>query len=333
MKMSDLARIAGVSKSTISRALADSELVTMETRERIKELARVHGYRKDTRASNFRRRQMLTIGVLLPSNGVEHGLVDNPFILEMLGVISDQLEMRGHELLLAKHSNSDPAWISDFIDHRRVDGIIVLGQSIYHDILDKAASDYRALVVWGARVSGQRYVSVGSDNYIGGKLVADHLLTMGRQQFAFMGDIRVPETRLRYEGYRDSLVKAGVEGPTLLNCVEYKPDSTPNVLSPYFAQGRHIDALFASNDMLALGAIQTLRENNLSVPNNVSVVGYDNISLAKYTNPTLTSVHQDRRLAAQLLTDKLFALSNDKDREVESAIMPTELIIRKSSSG
>lgn len=330
MKMSDLARIAGVSKSTVSRALADSELVNPETRQMIKELAKKHGYRMDTRARNFRLKNILTIGVLLPSNGTDKWLATNPFSLEMLGALTDELELRGHELLLAKHSNSDPSWIKDFVANRSVDGIIVLGQSLYHDILNEIAEEYHHLVIWGATIPGQNYVSVGSDNYLGGQLAAKHLLERGRKNFVFLGNRNCPETTLRFEGFRDQLVKTAPKfDPTLLDCSENQSDTAIRLVSQFIDDGHPVDGLFASSDILAISAIKAMHSKNLSIPEHVSVVGYDNISLASFLNPPLTSIAQDREVAGKLLVDKLFNLIERKP--TQSELIPTELIVRDSS--
>lgn len=330
MKMSDLAKLAGVSKSTVSRALADSELVNKETRDKIQALAKELQYRKDTRASNLRLKKTLTIGVLLPSNGDDDWLASNPFILEMLGAISDQLEKRGHELLLAKHSNSDPSWIKEFIQTRDVDGTIVLGQSIYHDILNDVGESYSNLVVWGAKLPNQSYVTVGSDNYKGGQIVASHLIEKGRKHFAFLGDPRCPETMLRHQGFHDALVQHDPQfEPAVLHCTERQNNTAADAITQFLATKQPLDALFTSNDMLAISAIQSLRENQLNVPGDVSVVGYDNISLAQYISPSLSSICQDRSCAGQLLVEKLFALFDDE--VVESETIPTQLIVRESS--
>ncbi len=327
--MEELAKLAGVSKSTVSRALADSDLINQETRNRIKSLAIEHGFRKNIRASNFRQKNVLTIGVLLPSTGLDNWLASNPFILEMLGCIADQLELHGHELLLAKHSNTEPSWISDFVQNRAVDGIIVLGQSTYHDILNQMAENYRNMVVWGAHIPDQKYISVGSNNYLGGQIVAEHFISKSRKRMAFIGNINRPETKQRFDGYKDTLLKAGLAEPLLIDCPEGKQINTRELISDFLSEGNEFDGLFASNDMLLISCIQSLRERGLSIPKDVSVVGYDDIALAQFTSPSLSSIHQDRALASKLLVEKLLLLMEGK--EVESSIIPTVLSDRESS--
>ena len=330
--MSDLARLAGVSKSTVSRALAGSERVTKETRDRIQQLAREHNYRMNVRASNFRKKELRTVGVLLPSNGDIDWLATDPFMLEMLGALSDALEERGqHELLLAKHSNNDPSWIDEFARTRTVDGIIVIGQSLYHEQLNETAEWHQGMVVWGTEIPGQNYYTVGSDNYQGGKMAAEHLLEQGRERIAFLGDKRFPETRERYRGYIDALKSAGLNNP-----LELRTDSDTGIhineatLHEYLEQPPSFDALIASSDTLGINAIRIINNHGYSVPEDIAVVGYDNITLSEYCNPTLTSISQDRKAAATTLIDKVFELMDTG--KTTSETIPTHLVVRESST-
>ena len=330
MKMSDLAKLAGVSKSTVSRALADNEKVSLATRLRIQRLAEEHNYVMDTRARNFRLKEILTIGVLLPSDGTENWLATNPFTLEMLGVIADELEKYGHELLLAKHSTTDPSWIKEFIKNRGVDGYIVLGQSIFQETLQEIGLSTDKMVVWGAQLPHQSYTTVGSDNYLGGRLVAEHLMAQGRKRFGCIGNTHVPETKLRYQGYRDALLEANSDfKPVRLGCSENKCRDATQLIENLLSNDLAIDALFASSDMLAIQTIKAFKSHNIRTPQDISIVGYDDISIAEFISPTLTSINQNRTIAGKLLVKKLLARINGED--VESEIIPTELMIRESS--
>lgn len=333
MKMSDLAKLAGVSKSTVSRALAGSERVTKETRDRIQQLAKEHNYRMNMRARNFRLQNILTIGVLLPSNGQAEWLATDPFVLELLGSVADALEAKGgHELLLAKHSNNDPSWILEFAETRSVDGIIVIGQSLYHEELNKAADITNTMVVWGAQLPDQKYVTVGTDNYQGCKLATEHLLAQGRKRFVFLGDTRFPETQLRYQGFQAALADAGLTVHSELTAYsETASDAALNYVSEILDRQPGFDALVASSDMLAFSAIKAIHNGGLTVPGDIAVAGYDDITLSEYSNPTLTSVTQNRRAGGKALVDTLFDLLDNKP--AQSLFIPTELVTRESTLG
>lgn len=333
IKMSDLARIAGVTKSTVSRALAGSERVKKETRDRIQQLARENNYRMDVRAQNLRTQKTRTIGVLLPSDGRANWLASDPFILEVLGAISDALEAQGgHELLLAKHSNNDPSWIDDFARSRSVDGIIVVGQSLYHEQLNRTASWHKTMVVWGAEIPDQEYFTIGSDNRLGGMLATEHLLQQGRHEIAFLGDTRYPETKLRFEGYLDALKKAGNNNIIHLNPSQSDGGTADkDSISQSLLAAKRLDGLFASSDLLAMSAMNALIDQKKYVPSDVAVVGYDNITLSEYSNPPLTTIKQDRSLAGQLLVKNLFELMDTGT--TKNAVIDTELVVRASSMG
>ena len=331
VKMSDLARLAGVSKSTVSRALANSDRVKPETRKLIHELAEKLNYRMDTRARNFRLKSVLTIGVLLPSVGHDNWLATNPFILELIGALSDKIDSHGHELLLAKHNNCDPAWLQEFVYTRSVDGVIVIGQSFYHHILNDIAENYSKMVVWGAHLPDQNYITVGTDNYKAGRLVANHLLETQRRQFLFVGDTNTPESHQRLQGFRDTIAELShTSTPRILKCADYSNEGADDFLEKdlenYLNQ---VDAIFASNDSIAIKIIQKLHKAGLSIPDDISVVGYDNINLSGHLNPGLTTVEQDRRLAACLLVEKLLDLINGK--QVVSTCIPAKLVARDSA--
>lgn len=331
MKMSDLAKLAGVSKSTISRALADNERVKKDTRDRIKALAKKHSYRMNVRARNFRLQNIKTIGVLLPSSGSANWLAKDPFILEMLGSISDALEEHGdHELILAKHSNNDPKWIEEFACSHSVEGIIVVGQSLYHEQLNILAKWQKSLVVWGAIIEGQKYCTVGSDNYHGGLIATQSLIAQGRSYIAFVGDIRFPETKLRYSGYCDALHEAGIDNyPDLIIKSEHAIGQLQDSIRKLLIAVPRFDGLVAASDLIAISAMQAITINGLSVPKDVSVIGYDDITLAKYFSPSLSSVAQDRALAGRALVDKLFEIMADGSSS--NSMIVTKLIERESS--
>ena len=315
----------------VSRALANSERVSPDTRKLIHELAEKLNYRMDTRARNFRLKNVLTIGVLLPSVGHDNWLATNPFILELIGALSDKIESHGHELLLAKHNNSDPGWLQDFVYTRSVDGIIVVGQSLYHHILNSIAGNYPKMVVWGAQLPDQNYTTVGTDNYRAGQLVAQHLLQKQRKQFLFVGDTNTPESHLRLQGFRDAIAESRPANvPRILKCADYSNEGADDFLEKDLENHLHsVDAIFASNDSIAIKIIQKLHKAGLSIPDDVSVVGYDNINLSGHLNPGLTTIEQDRRLAARLLVEKLLDLINGNP--VDSTCIPARLIVRDSA--
>ncbi len=331
LKMDDVARLAGVSKSTVSRALADSPLVNEETKKKIRALATSHNYIIDQRARNFRLRQTHAITVAIPLMHDADQHISDPFFLDLLGHIADALTEKGYDLLLSKAVPAEPDWLSKLVATRRTDGLILMGQSTQHDAINRLAMEYRPLVVWGAAMPGQNYTTVGSDNRTGGRQATQHLLESGRRRIAFLGDRALPEIADRYQGYVDALNAAGLAASDdLLVTVHFASDAAYHGMRAFLSRGADIDAVIAGSDVIAMSAIRALNESGRQVPQDVAVVGYDDIALAAYVEPPLTTVRQDTVKAANLLVDRLLARIHGET--AQSTTIAPELIVRRSSA-
>lgn len=330
LKMTDLARMAGVSKSTVSRALQNSELVNLETREKIQALAKEHNYRLNTQARNFRLKESLTIGVVIPSAESASWQITDPFFLELLGAISFNLIEQGHEMLFSGLRLHAVASGDDGLRRINCDGLIVVGQADCHEDLNRIADGHTPMVAWGAKLPDQRYCTVGGDNRRGGELATRHLLERGCKRIAIIGDWGTPEGLLRYEGYRAVLAEANIAPePALEIILDSARDSHRQAALRLLASGHEFDGLFCLSDAIAMAAINALNEHGVAVPGDVPVVGYDDISLARYYTPSITSVHQDRELGGRWLVEKLLKII-DGD-VVESEFLPTDMVPRNSS--
>jgi len=329
LKMSDLAKMAGVSKSTVSRALQNSELINIETREMIQRLAKLHNYRLNTQARNFRLKESLTIAVLIPSAENAKWQISDPFFLELLGSISESLMEKGHDMLLSGLNLHHET--SNGLSKINGDGIIVIGQSDIHERLNQMGRTYDPMVVWGAQMEGQSYCSVGGDNLLGGRLATQHLIEQGCRKIAVIGDYKTPEGMLRLHGYEQALLQAGIEkNADLIMMTEGEKDAGYLAAQRLIASGVTFDAIFALSDAIAMKAINALDANGFSVPANIAVVGYDDIALTRYYTPSITSVHQDREIGGRLLVEKLLQIIEGKN--VKSSILSTNLIERNSSN-
>lgn len=328
--MSDLAKLAGVSKATVSRALNGSELINFETRNRIQLLAKQHNYRINTRARNFRLKEILTIAVVIPSAYDAKWQISDPFFLELLGSISVSLMEKGHNVLLSGLDLNNPDVNQGGLVKINCDGIIVIGQSDLHEQLNSFVDGYTPVVVWGAKLPDQHYCTVGGDNLRGGLLATQHLIDRGCSSIAFVGDRSVPEGKLRYEGYLQALTYAGFEAnPKLEIAIGAQKDDGYQAVLKLLSRGVKFDGVFCISDALAMAAISALDEHGFAIPEDVAVVGYDDISLTRYYTPSITSIHQDREIGGRLLVEKLLQIIDHQD--VESFILPTNLVVRNSS--
>lgn len=329
-KMAEVAARLGVSASTVSRALAGHPRISEATRRRVREVATSLGYSVDASASNLRTGLTRTIAVVIPLTHATGQRLSDPFFLEILGALGDELSLRGYSMLLSKVTQPPGEWISSTIKARRADGVIVIGQSLHHEELNRAASGDAVIAVWGARLRGQRYVTVGSDNQGGAYLVTSHLITQGCRRIAFLGDPAVPEVSARLEGYVRALDAHGIGRTSSLEvAVRFGSDAAYDAVSSLLDADADFDGVFACSDVVAMSAMRALTERGRKIPADVAVAGFDDIPLATYTTPPLTTVRQDCLAGARTLVDKV--LRARAGEAVESEVIPVELIVRASS--
>jgi DNA-binding LacI/PurR family transcriptional regulator len=329
-KMADIARLAGVHTSTVSRALAGSALVEEGMREKIVKIARSQGYIVNSTARSLRLQRTESISVVFPlGHEVQQPLTD-PFFVQMIGHLADEITQRGYGLFLQKVVPPMEDWLTNLIASKRSDGIIVIGQSTEHEALEAVAGGYKPLVVWGGQIENQSYCTVGSDNIGGMRLATEHLLSLGRRHIAFLGDTRVPELRLRYKGYSAAIAR-GPRGTAPKRAIptHMTADQAFDAVTSVLAKGAKLDGLVCATDVIAMSAIRAIAAAGKRVPEDISVVGYDDLALAAHTNPPLTTVRQPIDAGARHLVDLLFRRMEGEP--TESITMPAELVIRESS--
>ncbi len=330
-QMADIAEIVGVSTSTVSRALSDSPLVSEKTRKLIKQVAEEHSYRVNAAARNFRVKDSLRVAVLMPKSAYQNWSISDPFFLELIAAIAEALDDHGHQLLLTRTKPQSGEWIAEFIHNRQADGVILIGQGSEHKMINELAQRYRAISVWGAKVDeDQAYPVVGSDNHLGGQRAASHLIERGRQKIAFIGYQEAPEIFQRFLGYQDALNEHGPGfDPNLVPALQGCSGDPVEELNWLTEHKVSFDALFAASDRIAIGAMHHLQSQGISIPEQVAVVGYDDIPMASYSHPPLTTIYQNRSIGAKILVDNLLeALDGHKP---EALRLDPELIVRQSS--
>lgn len=331
----DIADRAGVSQATVSRALRGSQQVSEETRRRVQAAADELNYKVDKNASNLRKRHSGTLALLFFEDPTADESHINPFFLSMLGSITRACAKHHYDLLISFQQFSHD-WHADFADSKKADGIILLGYGdylAYCDKLGKLVAQETRFVRWGAVLPDQLDISIGCDNFHGGQVVAEHLLEQGCRQIAFLGDAssHYPEFFERYRGYADALEQAGL---TLESSLQVNAESTER--SGYEAMQtllrRHVefDAVFAASDLIAIGAMHALNEHGLSVPQDVAIAGFDDLPMASFVNPPLTTVVQDTKQAGDMLVSNLLRLI--RNEPAQSAILPVKLVVRRSSA-
>lgn len=330
VQMTDIARLAGVSVSTVSRALSDSPLLSPETRERVHALARSLNYSINVGAQNLRLKQNRTVAVVVPFDPRTRQHLSDPFFLSLIGSLADALTARGYDMLLTRIDADRLDPVTQLYHTGRAMGIVLIGQWRHHDELNQMADSGLPLVVWGASLTQQRYATVGGDNLGGGRLATAHLLAQGARRVLFLGDPELPEIGQRLEGWRAAHVMAGVpldEG--LSRPLPFLTEVIEREIEQMHRDGLQFDGIFAASDLMAMTVISTLRRLGRSVPEDALLVSYDDIALSAHFHPPLSTVRQPVEQAGALLVESLLAQLAGGPRKPQ--LLPTELVVRRSS--
>jgi DNA-binding LacI/PurR family transcriptional regulator len=330
MTMADIAAIAGVSVSTVSRALRGNPAIPKSTRERIMLIAAEHQYALDQRAQNFRLQRSQTIAAVFPYLGNSRRLLSDPFYMEGIGAITDALEPQRYDLIVARVSAAQDDWCLRYVNSKRVDGLILIDRALE----DRGVNTLREMgvpfVVWGMKLPGEAYTAVGSDGTAGAALAVAHLARLGRRQIGFIGGSpHMAETHVRALGYRAGLAAAGLaydERRTFFT--DFSAPAGHQAMHALLDRAPDLDAVFICSDFMAMAALQVIAQRGRRVPDDIAVVGYDDIALAGQCSPRLTTIRQDIHACGRLLVQKLF--QQLEGHEAPSETLRPELIIRES---
>ena len=345
VSIQDIAQTAGVSHTTVSRALHNSPLISTEVKENIQRLAREMSYTPNLVAQSLKSQRTHTIGLVVTT-------IADPFLGRVVRGIEDVAQRSGFSLILSLSYN-DPelemAAIETF-QRRRVDGILVAAPKISAQYESRLArvnvptvlinqqaetpfDDVRLAKTLALRAP---LYSVSVDDYDGARQAVRHLLDLGHRRIGYLGAFNRPlSNRRRLDGYRDALAQAGQPVDpclTIFASAEHRyhsddlNDGQELLLS---LLGCGVSAVFCYNDMIAIGALLACRQGGIAVPQQLSIVGFDDIEATEFVTPTLTTVHQPKLRLGQLAMEMILALM--ADQPVEDHILPTELVVRDST--
>ena len=327
--MAEIAELAGVAESTVSRAIAGSNRVSVETKERILRLIDENGYRINSRARSLRTQETRTIEVVIAISETNRQHFSDPFFSQIISSIGDALAESGYDLLLSRSQPWGEGSHADALAVNRADGIIIIGQGRNPEALNRYAEKYRNVVVWGAHIPGRSYPVVGSDNAHGGALAGKHLLANGRRRLVFLGDVNHIEVGMRHSGLVSALTGKGVSsGQTLMLSMPFDSASAYEATLRLFQSGVNHDAIFAASDLMAIAAMRALSDLGARVPQDVAVIGYDDIALSSFVSPGLTTIRQDTMAGGRHLVESMLTILSG--REPSDTVLPTDLVIRQS---
>lgn len=331
ISIQDIARRAGVAHTTVSRALRDNPSISPKVREEIKQLAQEMGYVPNGIAQSLQNQRTNTIGVVVTS-------IADPFFAEVVEGIEKVAKTVGLSVLLsASHQDVEQeiAAISNF-HRRRVDGIIVADSHISKQHLQQIAEIAVPTVLLNSQTEElAQFQFVTIDNLLGAQLAVEHLIKLKHTAIGYIGvGNRTKSNQQRLEGYRTALIAANLPQKrdwVAISEAEYTTtsdiDTGLQMLSGLINAG--VTSIFCYNDMVAIGALLACQKLSISVPQELSLVGFDDIALARYVTPPLTTVRQPMLemgcYAAQMLLDLL------QEKSVENRVLSPFLVERGSS--
>ena len=310
----DVAERAGVSQSTVSRALAGSEVITEATRAKVLRAAEEIGSFVDERAARLRRGSTGTLAVVVICRPGESAADINPFSYMLLGSVCLAASERGFETLVSFQAR-DEQFFGHYEERGWADGLVVIGTTT-----NRAAWDYfrgldregRRVVYWGSPFDDLEWVR--SDNRAAGRIAVEHLLAQGYRAPCFLGAIDSPQHQFaeRYEGYCDGMRAAGLD-PCLVVTQDgaTREEEGRSAMAAWLDRGGQADAVFAACDAMALGALEELARRDVAVPEEIGLVGFDDLPAARFSQPALTTIAPDPAAAGALLVEAVLRTGED----------------------
>jgi DNA-binding LacI/PurR family transcriptional regulator len=334
VSIKDLARQAGVSAPTVSRALRGHGRVSDATRRRILQLAQELGYTPSLLARGLVTQRSFCVGLVVTTFA-------DPFHSEVAQGVEEEARQHHYSLFLAS-TGVDPARELEVVrtfQGRQVDGIIVSASRAGNRHAELLQETGIPLVLVNTHVAGDNIYSIAHDDYAGGTLLLHHLLERGRRRIAYVGNERGVQTDVeRRRAWRETLAAAGIEATVTASGPNGRLQggviAGERVLEAAFAVwGSPPDAIYCYNDTMAIGVMSVLRNHELRVPQDVAVTGFDDIDVAGFLAPPLTTVRQPRRqMGAEAMKVLLALINGEMDpAHPQRKIMQGELIVRAST--
>lgn len=324
----EVAEKAGVSISTVSRVLNGKDRVHPETRRRIRGVIEELDYQQSASARALATSKHETIGFVIPR-------VNDPFFSEIVRGVEAAASASGYGLLIASQPRSESRGYIQIFKRRFIDALIIAGIDVTErEVMDIAGRNIKVVLI--QHELGENIPSFSADNYSGAVALAQHLLDHGRKRFAYIGGTNYTrDSSIRLQALRDTLGKAGLDIPeNYIVHGDYLRDSGRIAMHKLLKLHPLPDAVLAANDQMAVDALQAVQEKNLRVPEDIALTGFDDIPLAGYLSPALTTVRQPTFemgfQAARKVLEMITEAQCSQDTPDTQMVLPTELVIRQS---
>ncbi len=327
--MREVAERAGVSVTTVSHVINNSRPVNPQTRDRVEEAMQALGYQPNVLARSLRRGVTHTIGIILPDNS-------NPYFAEVVRGIEDASFDQGYSVILCNSDNDleKEHHYTNVLVEKQVDGIIFVAAGLSAENIIALQKRGVPLVLVDRQVPDVRVDNVLADNQHGGWLATNHLIELDHRVIGCIaGPKGVRLSSERINGYRQALESAHLSvKPDLIVEGNFQYQSGYEGAKELFSQEHFPTAIFACNDLMAIGAYRFAHENNLKIPEQISIVGFDDVRLSAFINPPLTTIHQSKHKMGSRAAELLMERIADQELEPRQEILETNLVVRGSTA-
>ncbi|MEG9414885.1 substrate-binding domain-containing protein [Vibrio cholerae] len=326
--MKDIARLAGVSTSTVSHVINKSRFVSDEIAERVNNAAQQLNYAPSALARSLKMNRTKTIGMLVTTS-------TNPFFGEVVKGVERSCYHQGYNLILCNTEGDNQrmkASINTLLQ-KRVDGLLLMCSTLEGerlDVFDRYPDIPIVVMDWGPILFASDKIQ---DNSLqGGYMAAKHLIECGHKEIGCItGPLIRHQAQMRYEGYKRALAEAGIAiNPDWIVESDFECEGGYQAFKKLYQRGKLPSALFVSNDMMAMGVIQAASQRGFRVPDDLSLIGYDDVHIAKFMTPALTTIHQPKYRLGKAAVDTLLYRLENPDTTAQVVQLEPTLVVRSS---
>jgi len=320
----DVANLAGVAVSTASYALNNSPRVSQETKEKVLAAAKQLNYQPNGIARDLKLSKTNTIGLILSD-------LSGPFYSELIKGVQDITIANGYDLIAISSLGGKNSTAVKFLKEKRADGIIILAHNIDNNLIISAAREDMPIVLLDRPLKAKYVLNIQVDNEGGAYKAVEHLIALGHRKIVYLsGPNNSYDNLKRFEGYKKALITHNISfSKRWLYQGNFTKEGGYHAAKLMLLQDDLPDAIFAANDEMAIGVIEAFKEAGLKIGEDVALVGFDDIQLAKYVNPSLTTVKQPMKEMGVLAAQQIFQALNG-NFSTDYILLETELIIRDS---
>jgi LacI family transcriptional regulator len=326
----DVARIAGVSTATVSRVINSPEVVRPATRNRVTKAMKACRYQYNALARGFVTQQSCTLGLIVPS-------ITNAIFAESIRGVQDVAHREGYQVLLGSsdYEYAKEARLCEVLRERQVEGLIITTTNLKGKVLQGLLDDHFPFVLLYSTVRKGPISAVGVDNFRGGYSATEHLIHLGHRRIAMLaGRFSFSDKSLhRWHGYKKCLRDHRIAyDPALVLQTQYALENGREAIKVLLSLDQPPTAVFCSNDFMAIGAMQGAREFGVSTPRGLSIVGFDDMAIASYISPSLTTIRQPAYAMGGMGTEILLDRIKRRAGGPVHKILETSIVIRESAA-